>query len=190
MPDDANPAGGAPDDFRDYLLLLARLRLGPWLQGKLDASDVVQETLLKAHQKREQFRGRTPAEWAGFLRQTLANTLADAVRRYARGKRDVAQERSLEAALEESSARLEAWLAADQSSPSERVERQELLLRLAGALAELPPAQRTAVELRYLQEPPWSLADIARHLERTEKAVAGLLCRGLEQLRHRLGERT
>jgi RNA polymerase sigma-70 factor (ECF subfamily) len=190
MSDDANPADPSPDGFRDYLLLLARLRLGPVLQGKLDASDVVQETLLKAHQKRDQFRGRTEAEWAAFLRQILANTMADAARRFARGKRDVAKERSLEAALAESSARLEAWLAAEQSSPSDRAERQELLLRLAGALAELPPAQRTAIELRYLQEPPWSLAEIARHLGRTEKAVAGLLCRGLEQLRGRLGERT
>jgi RNA polymerase sigma-70 factor (ECF subfamily) len=172
--------------YRDYLHLLARLRLAPWLQGKLDASDVVQEALLKAHQRREQFRGQSEEEWIAFLRCILANRVADAVRGLHRDKRDVALERSLKTVLEKSSARWEEWLAADQSTPSAAVQRGELLLRMASALATLPDSQRTALELRYLQEPPWSLADIARHLGRTDKAVAGLLCRGLEQLREQL----
>src|SRR5437660_8973435 len=104
----------ALERFRDYLRLLARLQLDPRLQGKLDASDLVQQTLLKAHQARGQFRGRTFAEQAAWLRQILANTLANAVRDLARAKRDVGRERSLEDGLADSSARLEAWLAADQ----------------------------------------------------------------------------
>ncbi len=179
----ADDADWPLERYRTYLHLLARLRLGSWLRGKLDASDVVQEALLKAHQHRGRFRGTTEAEWAAFLRRTLANAAADAVRRYARGKRELALERSLEAALDQSSVRLEAWLAADQSSPSAPALRQELLLRLAEALAQLPEAQRAAVELRYLHDPAWPLADIAAHLGRTDKAVAGLLCRGLETLR-------
>jgi DNA-directed RNA polymerase specialized sigma24 family protein len=59
---------------------------------------------------------------------------------------------------------------------------------MATALATLPESQRTALELRYLQEPAWSLAEIASHLGRTDKAVAGLLCRELEHLRERLRE--
>ncbi len=172
--------------YRDYLLLLARLRLAPWLQGKLDASDVVQETLLKVHRHRDQFRGEEEAEWSAFLRRILANTVADAVRALHRGKRDLALERSLEVALDQSSARWEEWLAAEQPSPSGHAQRHELLLRLAAAQAALPDSQRIALEQRYLQDPPGSLADIARQLHRTEKAVAGLLCRGLEKLRHLL----
>ena len=66
---------------------------------------MVQETLLKAHRHRDQFRGQQEAEWSGFLRRTLANTVADAVQGPHRGKRDLALERSLEAVLDHSSAR-------------------------------------------------------------------------------------
>jgi RNA polymerase sigma-70 factor (ECF subfamily) len=190
------PEGDSPPDvrlerYREFLHLLARLRLSSWLQSKLDPSDMVQDTLLRAHRHRDQQRGQTEAELAGWLRRILANVLADKARQFARGKRDLALERSLEAELEQSSLRLEKWLAAEQSSPSERAMRPELLLQMADALAELPEDERTALELRYLQVPPWPLADIARHLGRpTAKAVSGLLERGLDKLRKRLRDDT
>src|SRR5688572_32585448 len=132
--------GAALERFRDYLRLLARLQLPARLQGKLDPSDLVQQTLLRAYQGLAQFRGRTPQEQAAWLRQILANTLANAVRDLGRDKRDVTLERSLEQALAHSSARLEAWLAADQLSPSQQAERNEQLLDMARALGQLPDA--------------------------------------------------
>src|ERR1700730_7225748 len=102
--------------FRSYLRLLAGLQLDPRLQAKLDPSDLVQQTMLQAYQALDQFRGQTEAELAARVRQMLARTLANATRDLGRAKRDVARERSLQATLEESSARLEAWLAAEQSS--------------------------------------------------------------------------
>jgi RNA polymerase sigma-70 factor (ECF subfamily) len=174
--------------YRSYLRVLAGLQVGRVLQGKLDASDVVQETLLKAHRKGDQFRGKTEGERLAWLRRILANTLADLHRRYGRGKRDAALERSLEQALQQSSLCLGKLLADDQPSPGDSADGRGEEVRLAEALAQLPESQRRALILRYLQEPPCSLADIARRLGRTEKAAAGLLCRGLEKLRKTLKE--
>jgi RNA polymerase sigma-70 factor (ECF subfamily) len=175
----------ALEKYRDYLLLLARTQLGPHWQGKLEASDVVQQTLLEAHRQREQYRG-TSAQVLAWLRKILAGTLADAFRALHRAKRDVARERSLEAALDESSDRLQAWLAAEQTSPSEHADRNERLARLAAALNQLPESQRTALVLRHCQG--WPVAQIGEHMGRTPLAVAGLLKRGAAQLRELLQE--
>ncbi len=174
------------EHFREYLRVLARLQIDPRLRRKLDPSDVVQETLLRAHERRDQFRGTTDAELAAWLRQILANQLAEALRRYTREARDVNRERSLEAAVEESSARLEQWLASEQAESGQRLLRDEQLIRLGEALADLPEDQRTAVEMRYLQKEP--VARIAELLGRTEASVSGLLRRGLARLRERLAE--
>jgi RNA polymerase sigma-70 factor (ECF subfamily) len=187
MADEREPDDWALEAYREYLHLLARLHLGARLRAKLDPSDMVQQALLKAHERREQFRGRTEAERGTWLRQILTTTLADAARRFGADRRNAGRERSLEAAVEESSSRLEAWLAADQSSPSQRAERQEQLLRLAQALAQLPPDQRTALEMKHLQGMP--VADIAVRMGRGKRAVVGLLFRGLKELREQLEER-
>src|ERR1700757_4007673 len=115
MAHEAEARGLALERFRHYLLLLARLHLGDRLQTKFDPSDVVQQALLEAHRKQADFRGKSQAELAGWLRQMLAYTIADAVRAFGRAKRNAAQERSLEAALDRSSSRLEAWIASDQT---------------------------------------------------------------------------
>jgi len=174
------------EDHREYLLLLVRLQIGPRLRPKLDASDVVQQAILQAHERRDQFRGGTEGEWLAWLRAVLANTLAAAARRFDAQARDPGRERSLEAELERSASRLEGLLAADQTSPSERAARGEELLRLAQALARLPEDQRRAVELHYLEG--LAVAEVAERIGRTRPAAVGLLFRGLKRLRELLRE--
>jgi len=169
--------------YRSYLLLLARMQLDARPQRKIDTSDIVQQTLLEAHTRRPAFSGDDPG-FCAWLRQALVNNLRDALRAWRRGKRDAARECSLDAAVDESSARLANWLAADHTSPSGKAARNEDLLRLADALEELPQPQREAVVLHHLQG--WTLAEVAAHLERSDAAVAGLLHRGLKSLRERL----
>jgi RNA polymerase sigma-70 factor, ECF subfamily len=181
-----SPAPDALERFRHYLLLLAWHQLGRQARGRPEASDVVQQTLLEAHRKREQFRGTTDAERAAWLRQMLAFNLADALRHLGRGKRDAARERSLERELEQSSIRLGSWRAAEQTSPSEQAVRHEEAVRVAAILAQLPEANREAVVLRYYEG--LSLDEISARLGRTPAAVAGLLKRGLKQLRATLND--
>jgi RNA polymerase sigma-70 factor (ECF subfamily) len=182
--------GGSPrrslEEYRDYLRLLARMQLSPLLRAKIDPSDIVQETLLRAHERQDQFRGQTEPEYAAWLRQILANQLIDAARRFGSAGRELLRERSLEEALQDSAIRLESWLTTDSPSPQQRAARQEDVMRLAQALAELPEDQRTVVEMKHLQG--CSLEAISQHLGRSKGAVASLLHRGVVRLRARLLE--
>jgi RNA polymerase sigma-70 factor (ECF subfamily) len=172
--------------FRDYLGVLVRLQMDSWIQGKLDPSGIVQETLVEAHAAMEGLRGRSEGEVLAWLRTALAHNLADEIRRLGAAKRNVAREESLQQALEQSSSRLEEWLAEERPAPSELAQRMEQTLRLAAALSRLPEKQRRAVELRHLKE--LSLAEIARELDCTKAAVVGLLHRGVQKLRTLLEE--
>ena len=175
---------GRLERFRTYLGLLAWMQLDPLLRGKVDLSGVVQQTLLEAHEVLQKNAAPATDGETPLLRRLLANNLGDEVRKARTQKRAAGRERSLEAALDMSSARLEAFLAANQSSPGERVERAEELARLADALAALPEAQRLAIEIHYLRG--LSVVEVAVGLGRTPAAVAGLLHRGLDRLRQRM----
>lgn len=171
--------------FRSYLSLLARMQLHPALRGKIDPSGVVQQTLLEAHQAIDQLRTWDEPHRMAWLRRALANNLTDEVRKLATAARDVGRECSLETELEQSSARLEAWLASEESAPPEQAMRNEQLLYLAAALEHLPEDQRAAVELHHLRGLP--LAEVADALDRSKGAVATLLFRGMTRLRKELG---
>jgi RNA polymerase sigma-70 factor (ECF subfamily) len=158
------------------------MHLDPRLRSKLDPSDIVQQTLLEAHQAIAGFQGRTDADMARWLRSILANNLAEAVRYYAAGKRNVGLEQSMQAALEESSLHLADLAVA--TDPGRNAEETEWLLRAVDALDRLPEDQRRALELRYLQD--CSVAEVSRQMDRSEASVAGLLRRGLAELRTRL----
>ena len=178
--------GQSLERHRPYLTLLARAHLNPRHPAKLDSSDIVQQTLLDAFAKQDQFRGSSEAELSAWLREILKHNLADALRHQRRDKRDVRRERSLEDGIDASFSRTQAWLAAVQSSPSQKAVKQEELLRLSEALTELPEAQREVIVLHHLQG--LKLAEVAAEIGRSEAAVAGLLFRGLRTLHTLMGE--
>lgn len=178
----------ALEPYRQYLMLLAQVHLDPQLRGKLDPADLVQQALLNAHLAFDGLRDRQPAVLSSWLRKILARTMADAMKHYLRDKRDMGLEQSLEADLDRSTSGLAAWLAADQSSPSQRAQKNEELLRLADALALLPENYREVIVQKHLQGR--TLQQIAEQTARTVPSVVALLRRGLAELREHLGEGT
>ena len=89
--------------YRNYLRLSARAMIGQALRVRLDASDLVQETFLKAHREFRQFMGSTEPELTAWLRQILVRTLANQARHHRRKGRDYHRDEPLEALLERSS---------------------------------------------------------------------------------------
>ncbi len=174
------------EPFRGYLRVLAVLQLDRRLQSKVDASDIVQRTMLKAHASLPSLQDQRPPVLMAWLRQILTNELTDAVKHFQRDKRDIGLEKSIEQQVDESACRMESWLAADHSTPSQRAVRNEDMLRLADALLQLPDDQREVVVLKHLKDMP--LSQIAADTGRTTASVAGLLRRGLERLRELLGD--
>lgn len=172
-----------PEHYQHVLRLLARqFQLDPRFRRRFDSSDLLQETLLRAHARRAQFRGASEGELIKWLQAILVNVLRDEIRR----ANDVKLMQSLEAATDESSARLASFLQADLPSPSQEAERHELLLRIAAALEQLPEDQRDVVIQRDLLAA--HVAQIAEQMGRTEKSVAGLLLRGRRRLRQLLDD--
>lgn len=170
------------ESFRGYLRLLARTGLDPSLRGKADPSDLVQETLLKAHMNFRQFQGHTEGELAAWLRRILINTLTDLARGYQMADaRQVDRERSLNELLGDSSAALVTLLVGGGPSPSESAARREMALVLAEALDELNEDYREVLVLRSLEERDWE--ETARCMNRTVGSVRMLWARALKTLR-------
>lgn len=184
-----SPAACLPPDLerlRAYLRLQAQIQLSPRLRAKEDVSDVVQTALLEAHRDLPSFRGATDSELLAWVKTILTRNVLNLVKHYAAQKCDLRRERSLEQELEDSSARLDNYLAGDQTSPSQQVIRRERADQLSAALAELLDDERTAVLLKHFHD--WPIDDIARQLNRSPSAVAGLLRRGLKKLRAAMNE--
>lgn len=170
--------------FRAYLKLLACSQVDSWLGRRVDASDLVQQTLLDAVARSDQFRGSSEAEFVAWLRQILTHNLIDACRYHGREKRDMARDRSLDEDISRSFRRVDA-LAQSGSTPSQRAATNEQLLRLPQMLELLPAAQRQAIVLHHLQG--LKLSETSLRMGKSESAVCGLLHRGLKRL-HELFE--
>jgi RNA polymerase sigma-70 factor (ECF subfamily) len=173
------------ESYRAYLSVLARVQIGRRLQGKADASDVVQEAFLGAARDFGQFRGTSEGEFRAWLRQILASLLANLVRHYqGTQRRDIRLERQLAVELDQSSVALDRGLVASQSSPSQQAARREQAVVLADALARLPPEWRDLLILRHLEG--LTFPEVAQRLGRTVDSVKKQWPRALAGLRRLL----
>jgi RNA polymerase sigma-70 factor (ECF subfamily) len=174
--------GQALEACRCYLVLIAHHELGPELQAKAGASDLVQEAFLEVQRDFDRFQGTTEEEWLAWLRQLLLNRLANFRRRFRQQKRSVQREVALEG--DSSSAERGGGLAASDPSPSAQVLAGEQALALEQALGRLPDDYRQVIQLRYHQH--LSFEEIGQHLQRTANAARKLWWRAVERLQQEL----
>jgi RNA polymerase sigma-70 factor (ECF subfamily) len=183
----AEALGTLLEAYRNYLRLMAATCLDREVRAKADASDIVQETLLQAHQSFGGFRGTTEREWVKWIRRILANKIAELQRRFSLKGRKVSRERSLEAAMDRSSLMLKNLVPARDHSPSQEAQLRERSVILADALAELDPEDREVVVLRNLRELDWN--EIAARTGRSPDAARMLWTRALQRIAPLLRER-
>ena len=165
---------------RNYLGFVARAQVESWLRVKVDASDLVQETLLEAHRDFDRFQGRTEEEWLGWLRRILGHNAADFVRRYhGTDKRQARREVPFRDPAD-SQARGAAEPADSGPTPSQEFLQYDTELRVAAALAELPADYQEVIVLRNLQR--LSFNGVADRMGRSRPAVQMLWMRAIRQL--------
>lgn len=161
--------------FRGYLLLIANEELGRDLQGKFGASDFVQETLLIAHRKFEQFQGQTAEEFKGWLRQILRNDLQRIRRKYSgTQKRNHRREHRLDGSVQITNP-----TDPHPTPQAKAIVREEAKL-LEIAMSKLPPHYRTAVKLREWEDQ--SYAEVGQQMGTTEEAARKLCSRAMAKL--------
>jgi RNA polymerase sigma-70 factor (ECF subfamily) len=166
--------------YRPYLRVICALQLPQMCQRREDASDIVQQTLIDATRAIGDFRGTTSAEFEVWMAKLLERNILQSLRRNTAEKRDVRRE-TIDWFPTDSAQLIWHSLAVGDSSPENSVFRGEAALQLAHALEQLPADQRMAVEMRYLGQHP--LKFIAEYMDKSTGSVAGLIRRGVENLR-------
>jgi RNA polymerase sigma-70 factor (ECF subfamily) len=175
----AEALGQALEACRGYLLAIAQRQLEPELQAKGGASDLVQETFLKAHQHFDRFHGNAEAELLMWLRRLLLNNLVDFRRLYYETeKRQAGREVELEAG--DSSGPRGGGLAGAEPTPSNLAMEHEKAQLLTRTLERLPADYRQVLILRYQEER--SFEEIAGLMHRSVNAVRKLWARAVERL--------
>jgi len=174
------------DGYRRYLLMIANEVIGPELQAKLDASDVVQDTFLEAQRHLGVFRGTTNAEMRAWLRKILECRLANVRRTYlVTEKRAAGREVTFDSFQAESGAGIES-LKCRAPSPSNHAVRNEWSTALEQALIRLPEHYRQAVTWRHVEQLSWD--EIGRRMGSTADAARKVWSRAIQRLRRELAE--
>lgn len=179
----AGDAGALDELFarcRPYLGLAARNRVEGWLRAKVDASDLVQQTMMEAYRGFQRFEGATEGEWLAWLKRILEHNAADFVRHYQGGKRHVGKEIVLDRPAEDSQAPMGIQPSAGDDSPSQAAIKGESELQLVAALQQLTDDHREVIVLRNLQRLPFD--EVAARMGRTRPAAQMLWMRAIQKL--------
>lgn len=179
--------GQVLESFHPQIKLLAKMEIGRNLQGKVGASDVVQDVFLQASRQFANFQGVDLPQFNRWLRTILAGTLANTMRHYfGTQARNLHLERDVNQRLDESACQLGSMLVAGQSSPSQHVMADEQSRLVATAMNRLAPDYQTVIELRHLDG--LTFPQIAEKMGRSVDSVEKLWLRGITKLRQEFAE--
>lgn len=172
---------------RGQLLAYIERQLGPALRRKLEPDDLFQEVSVEAVRSLPlvELLDRDPFSW---LCQIAEHRIIDAHRRFfGSQKRDAARELSLGTPGGDDSrhAALVDLIVASMTTASQAFSRNLRELRLAQAMDQLPPEQREALRLRYVDG--LASKEIAARLGKSDGAVRVMLTRALNRLQTLLG---
>ncbi len=183
----AGDAGARDELFarcRSYVNLVARTQVESWMRAKVDASDLVQQTMLEAYRGFPQFDGGTEGEWLAWLRKILSHNTQDFIRRMRTEKRGGAKEIPLQAG--DDSQGFFHDPASPDETPSQMLSGREREIALAQAIERLPADYQEVILLRNLQRLPFE--DVAERMGRTRGAVQMLWARAIQKLTEEMGD--
>ena len=175
--------------FRDRLRRLVSLRLDPRLHSRIDVSDVIQDGLIDATTRLEDYLA-DPARMPFYLwlRFLVGQRVAEAHRRHFGQGRDVGREVSLyrSAMPEASTAALAAQLLGRFTSPSAAAVRAERRIRLQEALNAMDPIDREILVLRHYEQ--LTNGEVATVLGLDKSAASKRHIRALMRLKDQLSD--
>lgn len=177
---DENAMEAIISETRNYLLCIANGELNSALQSKFGGSDIVQQSLMEAHQSIVRFRGSTKAELKAWLKKIVVSNIVDESRRYkSTFRRNINREVSLKQD-HENLARVNGKTASWHVGQNES---KQILLK---AVECLPDRQRQVIEARHRDG--LTYAKIADEMQVSEVAVRKLWSRGIKVLKERVRE--
>jgi RNA polymerase sigma-70 factor (ECF subfamily) len=176
------------DRHRARLMKMVAVRFDPRLARRLDPSDVVQETLVEAATRLEDYARNRPIAFYPWLRQLADKVLVRLHERHVLAdRRSVKREAFAMPALPEQSAdRLVRQLSGTRGSPADQLIAAERHAHLRAALLELSESDREILVLRHLEE--LSNSEIAEILGIRVDAVRARHTRALDRLRRQVDD--
>ncbi len=189
MGGDRQALAGLFAHYRDRLRRMVKLRLDRRLQGRIDASDVLQEAYLDVANRVADYAANPTMPFFLWLRFLTGQRLLLVHRQHLGTKmRDAGQEVSLYrgALPQASSVSLAAQLLGRMTSPSLAAVRAEMQLKLQEALNGMDPLDREVLTLRHFEE--LSNGETASVLGLQKAAASNRYVRALKRLKEVLSK--
>lgn len=176
---------------REPVRRMIDLRLDPAIVQRVDASDVVQDVMLEASRRLQDYLQNPVMPFLIWLRQLAKDHLIDAHRRHHLAqKRGVNREQAMHrpAWADQSSLDLAGQLVDGERTPASEAIQQELQRRLHDAIAQLEDVDREVILMRHFEQ--LTNQDVAQALELTEPAASMRYLRAVRRLRDLLSPGT